>query len=485
MTKSIIQWATAILLLASPSLSAQVVVGGTVPDPSAILDIQSTDKGFLWPRMNTSERNAIISPAKGLIIFNTATLCMEINMGSTSTPQWERIKCRTGIISSLNCAAASVTGSTIAIPVTGGNGGVYDAQSAASTGVTGLTAALSAGNYPDGAGSLSWMVSGVPSSVGTATFSLSAGGYTCSVPFTVVPGTIASLNCAGSTVTGTLTNGQAASGVSASVPYTGGDGGLHSGQTVASTGVAGLTATLGAGNFAGGAGSLTYAITGTPASAGTASFALSIGGQTCTLDVFVCSTDCRAKVNATDYKNFMCYNLGAANLSACPFTPSWEINGGYWQWGRSVQAAAGPTGPTAGQANSGAVSGWNTTTAPDGSWDDGSKTANDPCPAGYRVPTMAQWDGVIANNTITNVGSFTSSATNYGAGKKFGDQLMLPVAGIRYDDNGALNALGEYGFYCSTSLIFGSAGYLYFGSSDVFTDNIYRAYGLSVRCIAE
>ncbi|MFM8373977.1 MAG: hypothetical protein ACKOCO_16475, partial [Bacteroidota bacterium] len=91
----------------------------------------------------------------------------------------------------------------------------------------------------------------------------------------------------------------------------------------------------------------------------TASFALNIGGQTCTLDVTVSSAPvCRAKVTATDYKDFMCYNLGAANTSADPFTPSREINGGYWQWGRSAEAAAGPT---ATDPKDGAVSGWNTT----------------------------------------------------------------------------------------------------------------------------
>ena len=462
-------------------------MGGETPDPSAILDIQSTEKGFLWPRLSTTERNAIASPAKGLIIFNTTTLCMEINVGTASTPQWERIKCRTGIISSLNCADASVTGSTITIPVTGGNGGVYDAQSAVSTGVTGLTAALSAGNYPDGAGSLLWTVSGVPSGPGTANFSLSSGGYTCSVPFTVVAGTISALDCSGATVTGALTSGQAASGVSASVPYTGGNGGFHSGQTVTSTGVTGLTATLSAGSFLSGAGSLSYAITGTPAGAGTASFALSIGGQTCTLDVTVSSPPvCRAKVNATDFKDFMCYNLGAANTSADPFTPGWEINGGYWQWGRKDYAAAGPTGPGAGDANDGAVSGWSTTDAANGSWADGSKTANDPCPVGYRVPTKAQWDGVIANNTPTSVGSFNTSATNYGAGRKFGDQLMLPAAGSRFSDDGALNGRGgSGGYWSSTEYDNFNAWLLDFNSSGASTSNYDRTGGLSVRCVAE
>ena len=478
------------ILLVSHNLTAQsgqATIGGSTPDPSAVLDMQSTDKGFLLPRLSTAERNAIVNPAHGLVIFNTVTLCMEINQGTSSAPQWERAKCRTGIITTLDCGSASVSGQMISIPYTGGNGGVYEANSAASSGVTGLTAALTAGNYTAGGGSLSWVVSGVPSSVGTAAFSLSAGGYTCSVPFTVVSGTIASLNCAGAAITGTLLNGQSASGVSASVPYTGGDGGFHSGQTVTSTGVTGLTATLSGGGFASGTGSLSYSITGTPASGGTASFALNIGGQTCTLDVTVIPV-CRAKVNATDYKNFMCYNLGAANTSADPFTPGWEINGGYWQWGRLVQAAAGPTGSGSGQANGGVVSGWNTTYAANGDWADGTKTANDPCPAGYRVPTKEQWAGVIANNNITYVGSFSSSNTNYGAGVKLGDELMLPAAGNRDPTVGALTNRGNNGNYWSTMENITNPGgslYMFFNSSIPTITGGSRTSGRSVRCVAE
>ncbi len=484
MTKTIIQLAMAIMLMAPWSLAGQVVVGEGAPDPSAILDVQGTDKGFLFTRLSTAGRNAIVSPARGLIIFNTGTLCLEINQGTPSAPQWEQVKCRTGAIGGLDCGNTSVSGLTITVPYTGGNGGVYASHSASSAGVTGLSAALPAGNYADGAGSLSWVVSGVPSGPGTATFSLSSGGYSCSVPFNVVAGGISSLDCAGATTTGTLTSGQAASGVSASVPYTGGDGGFYGVQTASSTGVTGLTATLGGGFFAIGTGNLTYAITGTPASGGTASFALSIGGQTCTLDVFVCTTGCCSKVSATEYKNFMCYNLGAANTDADPFTPGWEINGGYWQWGWSAQAAAGPT---ATDPKSGAVSGWNTTGAANGDWADGTKTANDPCPAGYRVPTKAQWAGVIANNTKTNVGSFTFSATNYGAGVKFGDQLMLPAAGYRDYDNGALYDRGGLGYYWgSTESGSNYAWILNFNSSGAYTNlSFYRTYGLSVRCVAE
>lgn len=44
---------------------------GTDPDLSAILDVKSTTKGLLLPRMTLAQRNAIASPAQGLIIYQT------------------------------------------------------------------------------------------------------------------------------------------------------------------------------------------------------------------------------------------------------------------------------------------------------------------------------------------------------------------------------------------------------------------------------
>jgi len=53
-------------------------VGTTAPNASAILDVQSTTKGVRMPNMTTTQKNAIASPAAGLMVFDTtlAKLCV-------------------------------------------------------------------------------------------------------------------------------------------------------------------------------------------------------------------------------------------------------------------------------------------------------------------------------------------------------------------------------------------------------------------------
>lgn len=54
-------------------------VGGSA---SAILQVDSTTKGFLPPRMTTTERDAIASPAAGLVVYNTTTNVLNFYNGS-------------------------------------------------------------------------------------------------------------------------------------------------------------------------------------------------------------------------------------------------------------------------------------------------------------------------------------------------------------------------------------------------------------------
>jgi hypothetical protein len=55
--------------------SAQVSISadGSPPDSSAMLDIKSTDKGLLIPRMTSTQRTAIVSPVAGLLVFQTGS----------------------------------------------------------------------------------------------------------------------------------------------------------------------------------------------------------------------------------------------------------------------------------------------------------------------------------------------------------------------------------------------------------------------------
>ena len=104
---------------------------------------------------------------------------------------------------------------------------------------------------------------------------------------TPITASIAVLTCASTTYSAMATAATAYTGT-ATVPYTGGNGVAYSaGTAIASTGVTGLTATLAAGMLALGAGSATFAITGTPSAAGTATFSISLGGQSCSISLTV------------------------------------------------------------------------------------------------------------------------------------------------------------------------------------------------------
>jgi hypothetical protein len=59
-----------ILLIAAQSSNAQMAIGKQATDPSAILDLSSSTQGLSVPRMTTAQRDAIVAPAIGLLIYN-------------------------------------------------------------------------------------------------------------------------------------------------------------------------------------------------------------------------------------------------------------------------------------------------------------------------------------------------------------------------------------------------------------------------------
>jgi hypothetical protein len=55
---------------------SQVGIGTSTPQSSAALDVTSTSKGFLYPRMTNTQMLAISSPATGLQVFNSDANCL-------------------------------------------------------------------------------------------------------------------------------------------------------------------------------------------------------------------------------------------------------------------------------------------------------------------------------------------------------------------------------------------------------------------------
>jgi hypothetical protein len=86
---------TLLLFIAAHKMAmAQAVgIGTTTPNASSQLDVTSTTKGILIPRMTDAEKNAIPSPVQGLMVFNTNTNSFQYYSGVT----WNNIS-HSGII---------------------------------------------------------------------------------------------------------------------------------------------------------------------------------------------------------------------------------------------------------------------------------------------------------------------------------------------------------------------------------------------------
>jgi len=79
---AVVVWSTVGEVVAN----ASVGINGT-PDPSAALDVQSTTQGFLPPRMSTTDKNAISSPAEGLTVYDSTLQKLSFYNGTT----WETV----------------------------------------------------------------------------------------------------------------------------------------------------------------------------------------------------------------------------------------------------------------------------------------------------------------------------------------------------------------------------------------------------------
>ena len=101
-------------------LMAQTGIGTNTPSTSAKLEIASTDKGLLIPRMTSTQKGSISLPANGLLIYQTdGVVGFYVNTGTTAVPAWTRINMdwtKTGNDIAYTAGNVSTTGA-----LTGGN----------------------------------------------------------------------------------------------------------------------------------------------------------------------------------------------------------------------------------------------------------------------------------------------------------------------------------------------------------------------------
>lgn len=205
---------------------------------------------------------------------------------------------------------------------------------------------------------------------------------------------------------------------------------------------------------------------------------------------------CGAFIGPGQWAEFMCFNLGASyngRDATRLLTTGWENIGAYWQWGKLNSSVVGPFDNNL-DIYAKSILGWNRTAAIDFSWKDTEKSPNDPCPPGFRIPTISQWKKVFENNPIYVVGASNGPIDKgYSSGVMLGKNLFLPSAGARSINSGALVNSGDWGQYWSSSSE-PNSDFAYQTSFIIQSKNIqpnisftkqYRWSGQSIRCISE
>ncbi|MCF6169399.1 MAG: hypothetical protein L3J66_00290 [Bacteroidales bacterium] len=390
-----------VVLFATISTTAQVAINkdGNAPDVSSILDLQSNDSGFLPPRMKTSERNAIVAPADGLVIYNITTECLEFYKGGA----WTQI-----------CGSSG----------TPENGAEYTIGS--------------------GGACQNTVVNGIYRK-----------GKPMNVDNTIVMDVLVSVIGSASVSTNTV-NGYSFSGSGA----------------FSSTGVQ----------------QITLSGSGTPSAVQTDSFTATAdhGGGTCTFSVTV-TPQIPHVLNPTTGETWMDRNLGASQVATS--STDTAAYGDLYQWGRFTEGhesrSSSETTTHASTAIPDDGNPWDGLfirgTLPGGDWlltqDDnlwqGNNGTNNPCPAGYRLPTEAEWEA-----------ERLSWATNDAAGA-FGSPLKLTANGHRLG-GGSITAEGSVGMYWSSTVDGINSKRLYFDAFTAHTNAFdERSSGHAVRCIRD
>ncbi len=197
------------------------------------------------------------------------------------------------------------------------------------------------------------------------------------------------------------------------------------------------------------------------------------------------------------------YNLGVTDVNPTTNYPDANpskqaLYGNYYQWGRQAAVANAYSGD-------GAIAGWNTTPAPDGSWNNGTaaapvKAALDPCGTGDRVPSAAEYTRLgnytrhtsIGNwipNTGTSSGLSDFTAAHIMTSKKSSDiKLSFPANGHRSSVDGVQVVRQATAIYWLNMAVGGNDRALQgrgFEGGAWDTQNYFKRAAYPVRCIQD
>ena len=179
-------------------------------------------------------------------------------------------------------------------------------------------------------------------------------------------------------------------------------------------------------------------------------------------------------------KVWMDRNLGASRV-ATSSTDSVGF-GDLYQWGRAKdghQLRTSAATPTLASVDKPATSDFITIKTGTQDWRNpqnstlwqGEGGSNNPCPTGFRLPTVAEWNLEIASwNSNNNVGAFVSS-------------LKLPLAGSRSASTSDISLEGTGGYYWTSTVDGTRSRVVVINATQAFVSTSVRGDGKSVRCI--
>jgi len=514
-----------LILFFTLPLKAQVTIGSQkAPHSYSVLELASTKGGFRLPMLSNDERDALkltsdSTEASGLFIYNTDIDCVEFWSGG----KWIDLCSATPASSIMNSITLTSAAGTDAQTVCGG--AAITPITYSTTGATGATfIGLPVGVTGSwNAGAIA--ISGTPATNGNYIVVLTGGNGSGMAIGTITVNKVLSEISGNNGVTKGATDLiYSVIPIGATTYYTWTvptDWSITSGQ-----GTASITVT--AGTTEGPVGAITVRANNGNCT-GTSTLAVSVG--------------CPVKTTSGNWLTFMCYNLGAdENMSIADqmaYVPKNSLDetvyGSLYQWGRQAdghQLRTSPSYPTNdtspeigtvsgsdldvnGQvattsaaygkfikANDGVINDWRSPTDTT-LWYNNGKAVNDPCPDGWHVPTVTEWQSIMRNND-TAIFGIPVSGISFTSGNKWvwsntatqgwliipsgssAATLFLPSGGYRGNTTSALNMPDTFGYYWISSSSGKSAHCMYFSSENINPSPYsVKANGMSVRCVTQ